>query len=154
MIDQPQILTTEALPIAVIHVTVSQREIQNVMRPTLRELVDEVERQQLQAVGAWFTHHRRRPSDTFDFEVGVVLPKPIAPSARVRPSVWPALRVARTIYRGSYEGLGAAWSEFLDRIEADGHTPTADLWERYSIGPETTNNAAEWQTELTQPLLS
>jgi hypothetical protein len=37
-------------------------------------------------------------------------------------------------------------------IDANGHTPRADLWERYLVGPETSDNPADWQTELNRPL--
>jgi effector-binding domain-containing protein len=40
----------------------------------------------------------------------------------------------------------------MDWIEAEGHTRTVDLWERYLTGPEEDSDPATWQTELTQPL--
>ena len=55
--------------------------------------------------GPWFTHHRRMPSEVFDFEIGVPVATTIAAAGRVKPSQWPALRVARTVYHGPYEGL-------------------------------------------------
>lgn len=62
------------------------------------------------------------------------------------------MKAARTVYHGDYEGLGNAWSEFLDRIEKNGYSTTEDFWERYSTGPEASDDPAKWQTELTQPL--
>lgn len=63
------------------------------------------------------------------------------------------MRVARTIYRGPYEGLGSAWSEFDAWIAAHGHTPAADLWECYAAGPESSPDPASWRTELDRPLI-
>ena len=61
--------------------------------------------------------------------------------------------MARTVYHGPYEGLGAAWGEFMDWIAANGHTPADDLWEVYSVGPETSPDPAGWRTEFNRPLV-
>lgn len=53
MIDQPRIITTEAEQIAVIHVTVPEEEIRNVMGPTLQELLSTVAQQGVKPSGPW-----------------------------------------------------------------------------------------------------
>jgi effector-binding domain-containing protein len=63
------------------------------------------------------------------------------------------MTVARTVYHGDYEGLGEAWSEFLDWIEANGHTATKDLWEVYPVGPDDNPDPAAWRTELSKQLI-
>jgi effector-binding domain-containing protein len=71
----------------------------------------------------------------------------------VRPGIFPAVTVARTVYHGGYEGLGVAWSEFKAWVAESGHTPGPDIYECYSVGPESSSNPADWRTELRQPLL-
>jgi effector-binding domain-containing protein len=61
--------------------------------------------------------------------------------------------VARVVYRGPYEGLGAAWGEFDAWIAANGHKPGTDLWECYVAGPESSPDPAAWRTELNRPLV-
>jgi effector-binding domain-containing protein len=56
------------------------------------------------------------------------------------------------VYYGPYDELAAAWSKFCAWIEANGHTPVADLWECYLVGPESNGGPAEWRTELNRPL--
>jgi effector-binding domain-containing protein len=90
----------------------------------------------------------------FDFEISVPVTRPIVATGRVQPSYLPAAKVARTVYHGPYEGLGGAWAEFMTWIEAGGHMPAENLWERYLIGPESTPDPAVWQTELSRPLVS
>src|SRR5947208_9627080 len=153
MIETPRITQTERQLTAIIHVTVPCEEIRNVMGPTLEELRRTIAAQGIAPAGPWFTHHLKRPSDTFDFEVTIPVATPVAPAGRVQPSEWPAMTVARTVYHGDYEGLGEAWSDFLDWIEANGHTPTEDLWEVYTVGPDDTPNPAAWRTELSKPLI-
>lgn len=154
MIDAPHIIQTSAQLTAIIPVTVSCDEIQNVMGPSLQELMSTLAAQGMTPAGPWFTHHLRRPTDTFDLEISVPVASPVTPAGRVRPSEWPAMMVARTVYHGPFEGLGDAWSEFMDWLETAGHTRTPDLWERYLTGPESNPDRATWQTELNQPLLS
>lgn len=63
------------------------------------------------------------------------------------------MKVIRTVYRGPYEGLGAAWGEFDRWIAANGHETAPDLYECYAAGPESSPNPAEWRTELSRPLI-
>ena len=152
MIETPQIVETTARPTAIIHVVVQEEKIQEVMGPTLQELMGAIADQGVKPAGPWFTHHLRRPSDSFDFEVSVPVAAPVRRAGRVEPSEWPAMRVARTVYHGGYEGLAGAWSDFIDSIEANGHKPARDLWEVYSVGPETSSDPNDWRTQLNQPL--
>ncbi|MBC7821777.1 MAG: AraC family transcriptional regulator, partial [Planctomycetaceae bacterium] len=80
--------------------------------------------------------------------------KLVTPVGRVKPGQLPATKVARTIYHGPYEGLGAAWGEFVEWISANGHTPAPNLWECYVAGPESNSDPATWRTELNRPLTS
>jgi effector-binding domain-containing protein len=72
----------------------------------------------------------------------------------VKPGQLPATTVARTVYHGDYEGLGAAWGEFGAWIKANGYTPAPNLWECYVAGPESNPDPATWRTELIRPLTS
>ncbi len=152
MLDTPQITRTTAQLTAIIHLTIPRDEIRNVMGPGLNELMAALAAQGTAPAGPWFTHHLRRPSETFDFEISVPVAVPVAAAGRVKPSAWPDMKVARTIYHGPYEGLAGAWGEFIDWIEANGHTATPDLYECYVTGPESTPDPATWRTELNQPL--
>jgi effector-binding domain-containing protein len=152
MMDTPEIVQTTAQPTAVIRLVVPRDQIRDVMGASRRELMDAVAAQGAVPAGPWFTHHFKAPGETFDFEIGVPVKTPIAPAGRVQPSELPATRVARTVYRGPYDGLGSAWSEFTSWIGAQGQTPAQDLWEVYVAGPESGPDPATWRTELNRPL--
>lgn len=153
MISPPEIVQTTEQPTAVIHVVVSWDDIKTVMGPTIREVYETIAAQGIAPAGPWFTHHFRRPTDTFDFEASVPVAKPIAAAGRVKPSTWPAMRVVRSVYTGPYEGLGAAWGEFTDWIEAQGLKTADDLWESYLVGPETGDDASTYSTQLNRSLV-
>ena len=102
--------------------------------------------------GPCYSFHWKRPSEVFDFEVGFPVNQPIVPEGRVAPSRLPAGPIVRAIYRGGYEGLGAAWGEFCAWIDAQKLPVQDSLWERYIAGPESGSDARQWCTELNRPL--
>lgn len=154
MIDTPQIVHTDEQLTAVIHLIVPRAEIGNVMGPAIAEVLSILAAQGIAPAGPCFSYHMKRPSDTFDFEVGFPVSRPVSPAGRVKMSKLPAAKVVRTIYRGGYEGLGAAWGEFCAWIEAEGLGPQDYLWECYISGPESSSDPEKWRTELNRPLAS
>jgi len=154
MIDTPQITKTAGQLAAVIRLTVPRAEIRNVMGPGIGEVMAAVAAQGIGPAGPVFSHHFKMDPEVFDFEVGVPVTKAVTAVGRVQPGQLPAARVARTVYHGPYEGLGAAWGEFVAWIAANGHTAAPDLWECYVAGPESIPDPANWRTELNRPLMS
>jgi effector-binding domain-containing protein len=152
MLDTPKITTTEAMMTAMIHVTTPRSEIQKVMGPGLKELQAALDAQGIKATGPWFTHHLKMDPKVFDFEICLPVAAPVKATGRVKPGRVPALKAARTVYHGGYEGLGSAWGEFNEWIDSHALTPAGDLWECYVAGPESGPDPAKWQTELTRPL--
>jgi len=97
MLDTPQITLTTTQATAIIHLVVPREEIQNVMGPSIGELMATIAAQGTAPAGPIFTHHLRRPTDTFDFELSVPVNAQVVPAGRVKPGEWPAMKVARTV---------------------------------------------------------
>jgi len=154
VIESPKIVETAAQQIAFIPLSVPRNEIQVVMGPGIREVIAAVTAQGIAIVGPWFTWHVRRPSDSFDFKICLPVATPVSPVGRVQAGELPAATVARTVYSGGYEGLGAAWGELGAWIADSALTPREDLWECYTLGPETSDDPAAWRTELNRPLVA
>lgn len=152
MLEEPQIVTTTAQHYAALHLVVPRSEIGNVMWPGVQEVMAAVAAQGMTPAGPWFTHHLTMPPGKFDFEICVPVATPVAPAGRVQPGVWPAMRLARTVYSGPFEGLFGAWGEFGEWMAAQQLSPAADLYERYLSGPESSPDPAQWRTELNRPL--
>lgn len=153
MLSTPQILITEAHEAAVIHLTIPRSEMMSTFGPAVDELLAVLADQKCEPVGAVFAHHFRITADTFDFELGIKVTRPVKPVGRVKPGELPARKVARSVYTGPYEGLPAAWGEFDTWMKAEGCRQAEDLWEVYSVGPQSTPDPKSWQTELNRPLL-
>ncbi len=152
MIDTPQIVQTEARHTAVVRLTVPRAQIRDVMGAAIADVMSGVEAQGMRPAGPVFSHHLRMDPEVFDFEVGVPVDSPVKAAGRLQPGSLPATTVARTVYRGPYEGLGDAWGEFERWIAAAGHASAPDLWECYVVGPESGPDASRWATELNRPL--
>jgi len=152
MTETPQIVETAPQNIAKISLFVPREEIRNIMGPGIREVFATVLGQGIAVTGPWFTYHRRRPNETFDFDICVPIASPITPAGRVENGVIEATSVARTIYRGPYEKLDEGWCELHAWVKAHGHRSATPLWEAYVVGPESDPNPENWQTELNQPL--
>jgi len=153
MIDKPEIVQSAAKLTALIHLTVPRDEIRTVMGPGITEVYSTLAAQGIKPAGPWFTHHVKMAPEIFDFEICVPIATPISAAGRVQPGQLRAATVARTIYRGPYEGLPSAWGEFMKWIDSEGHTPAPDLWECYIAGPESSPDSANWRTELNRPLI-
>ena len=152
MLDMPQIIQTSIQEAAIIRLTIPRNEMMKVFGPAVGELLTALAEQGVEAVGAVFAHHLKMTPDMFDFELGIKVSSPVTATGRMKPGQLPAAKVARAIYRGPYEGLPAAWGEFNQWMEANGHAQAGDLWELYSVGPQSTPDPANWLTELNRPL--
>ncbi len=153
MLDTPQIVETKAQDAAVIHLTIPRSEMMKAFGPAVGELMTALAAQGIEPVGAVFAHHLTMSPDTFDFELGVKVSAPAKAAGRVKPGQLPAAKVARTVYTGPYEGLPSAWGEFDTWMKANGHKQAGNLWELYSVGPQSTPDPATWRTELNRPLV-
>jgi effector-binding domain-containing protein len=153
VIETPEIIEIPAQQTAVILLRIPREEIRHVMGPAIDEVTAAVAAQGLKPAGPVFSHHFRMEPGVFDFEVGVPVKGEIKKAGRVVPGELRARRVVRTVYHGGYEGLAGAWQEFEAWIRGERLDTTIDLWESYLRGPESSSDAADWQTELNRPLM-
>ncbi|MEO8314533.1 MAG: GyrI-like domain-containing protein [Pseudomonadota bacterium] len=154
MISTPHVIETTAQEAAVIQLSIARSAMMREFGPAVAELLAALHAQGIEPIGAVFAHHLKMTSDTFDFELGIKVATPVKENGRVKPGSLPAVKVARTVYSGPYEGLPDAWKEFSSWIRTNGLSPAPDLWELYSVGPQSSPSPAEWRTELNQPLLA
>ncbi|MEO6447137.1 MAG: GyrI-like domain-containing protein [Gemmatimonadaceae bacterium] len=152
MIDTPQVVQTTARHTACIHLTVPRGEMMHVFGPAIQELVAVLSAQGMPPTEAAFAHHFSITPDTFDFEVGFPTARPVTAVGRVTAGEWPAMKAARTVYHGPYEGLPSAWGEFEKWMKQERLSTADDLWEHYVVGPQSSPDSSTWNTELTRPL--
>jgi effector-binding domain-containing protein len=152
MIDPPTITQSVAAKTATIRIKVPWNELPAVMGPGFGELMGAISSQGIAPTGPPFCFHHGIDPAGADFEISVPVEAPVTPVGRVEPSDLPSRKIARTVYRGPYEGLADAWQQFDEWIRSNGHSPDSVLWECYAKGPEASPHPADWQTELNRPL--
>lgn len=152
MLDIPSVRSLPAQHVAVVPLALAPDEVPAAMPEAIGELLRALAVQGVAPAGPLFSYHAEPPGAWWCFEVGIAVREPVASMGRVRPGALRATRAACATYRGSYEGLGAAWGEFTAWIEASGLVPAPDLWERYLRGPESGADARHWCTEFVRPL--
>lgn len=151
-IDPPALTHSPRQLVACIPLVVPSIRIREFMGPGIQEVYTVLQAQGIAPAGPWLTHHRRAPTDTFDFRICVPVERPVAASGRVQPGEIPAMRVARTQYRGPYESLHDGWGQFMRWLGDNGHRVKDELWEVYRVGPEAGPDGARYVTELNRPL--
>jgi effector-binding domain-containing protein len=152
LITTPEIVESPGQKVVFIHVTVPRAEIMQAMHSGLGELSAALKSQGVKPTGPWFTHHFRRPTETFDLRICFPVDKDVKPEGRVVMGALDAATVVRAVYSGDYKGLPAAWGEFIAWINARNLQTRDDLWERYIVGPESGMDPEEWHTEMNRPL--
>jgi effector-binding domain-containing protein len=100
MITAPELTTTTEQPAATIHLVIPGRDMPKHMDPAIQEILKVLADQGLQPAGPMFSYHHRRPSDTFDLEIGFPVAQAIDEQGRVKSGSLPAEQVARCIYQG------------------------------------------------------
>lgn len=153
MIETPRVVHVPARLAAAIHIETPSSKMQQVMGPGIGEVMAAVKAQGIGPAGPWFAHHLRMTPGAFDFEICVPVSAPVTAVGRVTPWQRPAIEVVRSVYQGPYEGLSSAWGEFLQWVAAHEHKTAEDFYECYVVGPESTEDPAQWRTELSIPLV-
>jgi len=148
MNTKPELTTTKEQPSAVIHLVIPGRDMPKYMDPAIQEILKVLKDQNLEPAGPRFSYHHRRPSDTFDFELGFPVKEVIKPVGRVVNGTLPAEKVVRSVYQGPYEQLGAAWGELERWVSEQKLVGSGRSWEAYLSNPEEVKDAKEYRTEL------
>lgn len=152
MIETPQVVESTRQDSAAIHVVVPLKEIQQVFPPTVHELLAAMQQQGAAPAGPLYSYHFQMPTDVFDFDIGFPVAQPVRPAGRMIAAELPKMKVARTIYHGPMEGIGAAWGELKAWIAENGLITKTFIWESYLVGPGDTQDASAWRTQLNWPL--
>ena len=148
MMTTPELITTKEVITAAIPLVVPGRDMPKYMDPAIQEILSVLDAQGMKPAGPMFSYHHRRPSDTFDFEIGFPVAKAIKPEGRMVNSKLPAARVVRSVYQGPYEGLAQAWPALQKWVRANGHGETGRFWECYLNNPNEVKSPSEYRTEL------
>lgn len=148
MITPPEVITTREVIAATIPLVIPGRDMPKYMDPAIQEIIKTITGQGINITGPMFSYHKRRPSDTFDFEIGFPVANAIKEEGRVINSKLPAVKVVRSVYQGPYEGLAQGWTDLQSWVRENGHGENGRFWESYLTNPDEVKDPKEYRTEL------
>ncbi len=148
IITLPEVITTKEIITATIPLVIPCQDMGTYMDPAIQEIIKAITGQGIKIAGPMFSYHHRRPSDSFDFEIGFPVAKAITEEGRVINSKLPAVKVVRSVYQGPYDGLGTAWGAVQQWVRENGHGETGRFWESYLNNPDEVKDARDYRTEL------
>lgn len=152
MIDTPEIVLSQERRIAVVPLKVAREEMQEAFGAAMDELMRTLASQDVVPAGPVLSRYFEITPETFDFEVGVPVEESVEPEGRVRASSIPAVKVARTVHHGEYEGLPGAWEALGAWMEDRDLPHEIGGWEIYLVGPDASDDPSDWKTELCWPI--
>lgn len=148
MITLPELTTTPQQATAAIHLVIPGKDMGRYMDPAIQEIINLITEQGVSITGPMFSYHHRRPSDTFDFEIGFPVSNAVKEEGRVKNSTLPAVKVARAVYQGPYEHLGEAWGELEGWVRERKLSGSGHFYECYLNNPDDVNDPKDYRTEL------
>jgi effector-binding domain-containing protein len=148
MITAPELITTTEQGTASIRLVIPATEMNRYMDPAIQEIIKVIAEKGISITGPMFSYHHRRPSDTFEFEIGFPVSTALQEEGRVKNSILPAVKVARAVYQGPYEHLGKAWGELQAWVRERKLAESGRFYERYLNDPDEVQDPNDYRTEL------
>ena len=119
--DEPQVVTVESSPTAVVRGTVPADQLPAFFDAAFQRLPAAIAAQGAQIAGAAFARYPSPPGDVVELEVGFPVDRPIEATDDVGSGSLPAGRVARVVHAGSFEELGTSWERLQVWMDEQGH---------------------------------
>ena len=160
MIDELKEVELSQSLAAAVHLDIPREEIAPHIDRAIREVLECLSANEIEPSGPLFAHHRSVSDSRFDIEVGFPIANDVCTSGRVGTITLPAMKAVSTTYKGPYEGLYQAWSEFGAAARSGGYQlkgteqGEASFREIYRIGPEAGADSTRWETDLFLPISS
>ncbi|MGB3956027.1 MAG: GyrI-like domain-containing protein [Brooklawnia sp.] len=146
-IQNPEIITVEPQPTAVVIGTMQMAELSNFFDSSYQQVAEAVQRQGVTPHEA-FGYYPRMPTDTIEVEVGFTTSAPISPDGNVVASQLPGGEVAHATYVGAYDGLRQAYGDLFSWLQSQGRQPGSAMWEVYVTEPTPQADPGSMVTEL------
>lgn len=127
------------------------------MDETFTALAGAIEDGKFVPAGPGFTRYNSEFSTTVSLEAGFPVEQPFGEFLKVGDvtifgSGLPSGRTAISRYRGGYDGLSDAWSEFVRQVKERGFGVGTPIWEAYDVAPLPGVREDELVTGLAAPV--
>jgi effector-binding domain-containing protein len=162
-LSDPEIVALEPQPTAAVRIQqpMTELDLASAFDRYMPLVASTIEARGGEIGGPPFGRYHQFGPDVVDVEIGFPVAKApdLAPLISVEPgevgiSELPGGPVARTVHRGSYDGLSATYDAMHEWIHAQpGYDDGAGAWESYVDDPSSAADPSKVRTEVSWPLV-
>ncbi|MDR6636905.1 GyrI-like domain-containing protein [Paenarthrobacter nitroguajacolicus] len=150
----PRRIHTPEQPTAVVRERVPMKELTDFFGRAFGTVMAAAQAQNASPAGPPFALYHGMPTDTVDVEAGFPITPNFSAADSVRSGVLPESDAFEAVHKGPYDTLERTYGLILERMSAEGITPSDTMWEFYLSDPEKQLDPSTWQTRVVWPIES
>lgn len=150
---QPRLITSPEQRTAVIRERVAMTGLTDFFARAFGAVIAAAQAQHAYPTGPPFALYHGMPTDTVDVEAGFPITPNFSDEGDVVAHILPESEAFEAMHRGPYDSLQQTYALILERMSAEGKTPSDTMWEFYLSDPEKQPNPATWQTRVVWPIV-
>lgn len=151
--QQPTLIRTADQPTAVVRERVPMANLTDFFGRAFEAVMAATQAQNASSIGPPFAMYHGMPTDTVDVEAGFPVTPDFSASGEVISGLLPASDALEAVHKGPYDTLERTYALILERMSAEGMTPSDTMWEFYLSDPEKEPDPAKWQTRVVWPVI-
>lgn len=150
---EPKMIRTSEQPTAVVRERVPMSNLTEFFGRAFGTAMAAVQAQDANPTGPPFAMYHGMPTDSVDVEAGFPVSGNFSAAGDVMNSLLPASVALEAIHKGPYDTLERTYALIIERMSAEGMTPSDTMWEFYLSDPEKEPDPAKWQTRVVWPVM-
>ncbi|MFK4639376.1 GyrI-like domain-containing protein [Paenarthrobacter histidinolovorans] len=151
--QQPALIRTTDQPTAVVRERVPMANLREFFGRAFGAVMAAAQAQNTSPTGPPFAMYHGMPTDTVEVEAGFPVSPDFSAAGEVISGLLPASDAIEAVHKGPYDTLERTYSLILERMSAEGMTPSQTMWEFYLSDPVQEPDPAKWQTRVVWPII-
>ena len=150
---QPRMIKTSEQPTAVLRERVPMANLTEFFGRAFGAVRAAAQAQHASPTGPPFALYHGMPTDTVDVEAGFPVTPGFSAAGDVISGLLPGADAFEAVHKGPYDTLERTYALILERMSAEGMTPSDTMWEFYLSDPEREPDPGKWQTRVVWPVV-
>ncbi len=151
--QQPALIRTTDQPTAVVRERVPMANLREFFGRAFGAVMAAAQAQNTSPTGPPFAMYHGMPTDTVEVEAGFPVSPDFSAAGEVISGLLPASDAIEAVHKGPYDTLERTYALILERMSAEGMTPSETMWEFYLSDPGQEPDPAKWQTRVVWPII-
>ncbi|WP_423184561.1 GyrI-like domain-containing protein [Arthrobacter sp. NyZ413] len=150
---QPPLIRTREQHTAVVHEHVPMSALTDFFGRAFGAVMAAAQAQNANPTGPPFALYHGKPTGAVDVEAGFPITADFADAGDMLASKLPESEAFEDMHQGPYDTIQQTYALILERMSAEGKTPSDSMWEFYLSDPEKEPDPATWQTRIVWPIV-